>query len=118
MRCFSLAIHVAKRHLVLYIDVEFNTFFSSLAVSSEVSSLAVKHICRRRPVSMFGKQAYTTRTTVRLLFQQVEWHLLYFTGDVILAALRRLDNTPSEHDTLTQCWVKVRTMSSTLAQQL
>ena len=27
MRCFFLAIHVTKRHLVLYIDVEFNTFF-------------------------------------------------------------------------------------------
>ena len=27
MRCFFLAIHVAKRHLVLYIDVEFNTNF-------------------------------------------------------------------------------------------
>ena len=48
MRCFFLAIHVTKRHLVLYIDLEFNTiFFSSLAVSS----LAVKRICKRRPVS-------------------------------------------------------------------
>ena len=27
MRCFFLVIHVTKRHLVLYIDVEFNTFF-------------------------------------------------------------------------------------------
>ena len=27
MRCFFLAIHVTKRHLVLYIDVEFNTIF-------------------------------------------------------------------------------------------
>ena len=53
-----------------------------------------------------------------MLFQQVICHLLYFTGDVILAALRRLDNAPIEHDTLTQCWVKVRTVSSTLAQQL
>ena len=58
MRCFLLAIHVAKRHLVLYVDVEFNTFFfSSLAVSSVVSSLAVKRICKRRPVRVFGKQA-------------------------------------------------------------
>ena len=63
MRCFFLTIHVTKRHLVLYIDVEFNTFFfSSLAASS----LAVKRICKRRPDSVFGKQAYTTRTTVRL----------------------------------------------------
>ena len=68
MRCFFLAIHVTKRHLVLYIDVEFNTFFSFLAVSSAVSSLAVKHICKRRPVSVFCKQAYTTRTIVRLCF--------------------------------------------------
>ena len=68
MPFFFLAIHVAKRHLVLYIDVEFNIFFSSLAVSSVVSSLVVKHICKRRPVSVFGKQAYTTRTTVRLCF--------------------------------------------------
>ena len=62
MRCFFLAIYVIKRHLVLYIDVKFNTiFFSFLALSS----LAVKHIFERRPVSVFGKQAYTTRTTVR-----------------------------------------------------
>ena len=27
MRCFFLAIHVTKRHLVLYIDVEFDTIF-------------------------------------------------------------------------------------------
>ena len=67
---------------------------------------------------MFGKQAQTTRTTVRLLFQLVEWHLLYVTGVVILAALRRLDNAPIENDILTQCWVKVRTVSSPLAQQL
>ena len=66
MRCFFLAIRVAKRHLVLYIDVEFNTFFSSLAVRSAVGSLAVKLICKRRQVSVFGKQAYTARTTVRL----------------------------------------------------
>ena len=67
MQCFFLNIHVTKRHLVLYIDVEFNTiFFSSLAVSSAISSLAVKLIWKRRPVSVFGKQAYTTRTTVRL----------------------------------------------------
>ena len=69
MQCFFLAIHVTKRHLVLYIDVEFNTFFfSSLAVSSAASSLAAKLICKRRPVSVFGKQAYTTRTIVRLCF--------------------------------------------------
>ena len=63
MQCFFLAIHVTKRHLVLYIDVEFNTIFSSLAVSSVVSSLAVKRICKRKPVSVFDKQAYTTRTS-------------------------------------------------------
>ena len=69
MQCFFLAIHLTKRHLVLYIDVEFNTvFFSSLAVSLAVSSLVVKLICKRRPVSVFGKQAYTTRTTMRLCF--------------------------------------------------
>ena len=27
MQCFFLDIHVTKRHLVLYIDVEFKTFF-------------------------------------------------------------------------------------------
>ena len=60
MGCFFLAIHVTKRHLLLYIDVEFNIFFSSLAVSSAVSSLAVKRICiKHSPVSVFGKQAYT-----------------------------------------------------------
>ena len=37
-------------------------FFSSLAASS----LALKRICERRAVSVFGKQAYTSRTTVRL----------------------------------------------------
>ena len=67
MRCFFLAIHVTKRHLVLYIDVEFNTIFSSLAVSSAVSSLAVERIFKRgffkrRPVSVFGGQAYTHDT--------------------------------------------------------
>ena len=34
-------------------------FFSSLAAISAVSSLAVKRVCKRRPVSVFGKQAYT-----------------------------------------------------------
>ena len=68
MRFFFSAIYVAKRNLVLYIDVEFNKKISSLAVSSAVSSLAVKRICKRRPVSVFGKQAYTTRTTARLCF--------------------------------------------------
>ena len=27
MRCFFLVIHVTKRHLVVYMDVEFNTIF-------------------------------------------------------------------------------------------
>ena len=45
-----------------------------------------------------------------MFFQLVECHLLYFTGDVILAALRRLDNAPIQHDTLTQCWVKVKSL--------
>ena len=30
MQCFFLAYHVTKRHLVLYIDVKFNTFFKIL----------------------------------------------------------------------------------------
>ena len=63
MRCFFLAIHVTKRHLVLYIDVEFIQIFSSLAVSSAVSSLAVERIFKHRPFSVFGKQAYTHDTT-------------------------------------------------------
>ena len=48
---FFLPIHVTKRHLVLYIDVEFNKKISALAVSS----VCVKRICKRRPVSVFGK---------------------------------------------------------------
>ena len=68
MQCFFLTIHVAKRHLLLYIDVEFNKKISSVAVSSAVCSLAVERICRHRPVSVFGKQAYATRTTARLCF--------------------------------------------------
>ena len=34
MRCFFLPIHVTKRHLVLYIDVECNKKISALAISS------------------------------------------------------------------------------------
>ena len=68
MRCFFLAIHVTKKHLVLYIDVEFNTIFELLAVSSAVSSLAVERIFKHRPVSVFGKQAYTHDTTRLCLF--------------------------------------------------
>ena len=118
MRGFFLASHVTKRHLVLYIDVEFNTiFFSSLAVSS----LAVKHICKRRPVSVFGKQAYTARTTVRLPFQLVECHYcisstMYISG---LATIVIMHPVSTIHYTQSwQYWVKVRTVSSKLAQQL
>ena len=57
MRCFLLAIHVTKSHLVLYGEI--NTIFSSLAVNSALSSLAVKRICKRGPVSVFGKKAYS-----------------------------------------------------------
>ena len=33
MRCFFSAINVTKRHLVLYIDVEFDTIISALVAS-------------------------------------------------------------------------------------
>ena len=51
MRCFLLPIHVTKRHLVLYLDVEFIKKNIALAVNS----VCVKRICKPRPVSVFGK---------------------------------------------------------------
>ena len=54
--CHKKAPRIIHRCRIYY------NFFSSLAVSS----LAVKLICKRRPVSVFGRQTYTTRTTVRL----------------------------------------------------
>ena len=51
MRCFFLAIHVTKRHLVLYIDVEFITiFFSSLAVSSLAVNVGQSACLISRPI--------------------------------------------------------------------
>ena len=86
MRCFFLAIHVTKRHLVLYIEVDKVQFFSFVAVTSAISSPAVKHICKRRTVSVFGKQAHTTRTTViDCAFPNSRMSFTVFHGPRILA---------------------------------
>ena len=90
MRCFFLAIHVAKRHLVLYIDVEFKQIFSSLAVSSAVSSLAVERI---------GQSACLVSRPMHTIQQDCAFP------------------TFSKQETFTQCWYIVGPPSSTLTQQ-
>ena len=90
MRCFFLAIHVAKRHLVLYIDVEFRQIFSSLAVSSAVSSLAVERI---------GQSACLVSRPIHTIQQDCAFP------------------TSSKQETFTQCWYIVGPPSSTLTQQ-
>ena len=87
MRCFFLAIHVAKRHLVLYIDVEFKQIFSSLAVSSAVSSLAVERI---------GQSAGLVSRPIHTIQQDCAFP------------------TSSKQETFTQCWYIVGPQSSTL----
>ena len=90
MRCFFLAINVAKRHLVLYIDVEFKQIFSSLAVSSAVSSLAVERI---------GQSACLVSRPIHTIQQDCAFP------------------TSSKQETFTQCWYIVGPPSSTLTQQ-
>ena len=90
MRCFFLAIHVAKSHLVLYIDVEFKQIFSSLAVSSAVSSLAVERI---------GQSACLVSRPIHTIQQDCAFP------------------TSSKQQTFTQCWYIVGPPSSTLTQQ-
>ena len=90
MRCFFLAIHVAKRHLVLYIDVEFKQIFSSLAVSSAVRSLAVERI---------GQSACLVSRPIHTIQQDCAFP------------------TSGKQETFTQCWYIVGPPSSTLTQQ-
>ena len=92
MRCFFLAIYVTKRHLVLYIDVEFNEKNFALAVSSAVISLAVERFVN------VGQSACLVGRPIHTIQQDCAFP------------------TSSKQEPFTQCWYIVGPLSATLTQ--